>query len=479
MNVTAQATRTESSRGWRKFLLSRLRPSRWRNHALTFQFFLIGGVVAMLGMLVVGSIVAGMIERAVTRNAGAATALYVDGMIAPLLPDMMTGGILDDPVKRALDETLNHGALRDRVAELRLWAPDGRILYADDPALIGARRPLPPETLRAFEGKIQTAYNPGGGGEGTRVLSGPLLSISNPVLQPWSGEVVAVVELVEYADELASTLASARRRAWFTVLGTTFMFFMALAAVVMRGSRTIVQQSNDLTRKVAELTSLLEENRSLRRRVEDAARKSATLNESFLRRIGADLHDGPAQLISLAALRLDSPAVAGRDAGEAGDRREIDAIRDHLDEALAEIRGICRGLVLPQIENADALATVRTAIEDHERRSGQKVEPLLEGNMPPLPESHRICIYRFVQEALNNSYKHAPGSRQSVRLSTEGRAIVLAVCDDGAGFDEDRLACGGIGLAGLKERVQSLGGEFSLSTGRGGTRVEMKLIAKE
>ena len=67
-----------------------------------------------------------------------------------------------------------------------------------------------------------------------------------------------------------------------------------------------------LTERVAELSALLAQNRTLRRRVQKASRSASAINERYLRRIGADLHDGPAQLVALAALRMDSEALVSR-----------------------------------------------------------------------------------------------------------------------------------------------------------------------
>ena len=73
-----------------------------------------------------------LVEAAVTRNSAAATALYVDSVIAPILPDMQTNQMLDDTVTHALDETLGHGALGSRLFSFRLWRSDGLVLYSND-----------------------------------------------------------------------------------------------------------------------------------------------------------------------------------------------------------------------------------------------------------------------------------------------------------------------------------------------------------
>ena len=78
---------------------------RWNSQSLALQFLLVGGLVSVVAMILIGTAVTNLIETAVTRNSAAATALYVDSVVAPLLPDMQTNEVLGDSVTRALDET--------------------------------------------------------------------------------------------------------------------------------------------------------------------------------------------------------------------------------------------------------------------------------------------------------------------------------------------------------------------------------------
>jgi len=88
-------------------------------------------------MLVVGAWVTSQIRDGVIRNSAATTALYVDSVIAPLLPDLRKSEELSESVRQALDETLGQGALGKRLVSFRLWRRDGTVLYAKDSALIG------------------------------------------------------------------------------------------------------------------------------------------------------------------------------------------------------------------------------------------------------------------------------------------------------------------------------------------------------
>lgn len=440
------------------------------------QFLAVGGVVSLLAMLLVGAAVTSLIERAVTRNAAATTALYVDSVIAPLLPDMRAGTALDDVVRRALDETLGQGALGRRLVAMRLWSLDGTILYAQDDSLIGRRFPVTPALRQAFAGNIVADYDRFETLDGNSMTpAGPLLEIYNPILQPWSGDVVAVIEFYERAEELEATLAGARLRSWAAVAAVTCLFFLALSMIVLRGSRTIDRQAGDLNARVTELTDLLEQNRALHLRVQRATREATALNESYLRRLGADLHDGPAQFVALAAMRLDSDLVLAPNADPARREQEIRCIRGRLGEALDEIRAICRGLVLPQIETSDLKGVVSHAVEAYEKRTGAKVERSFCAADAPVALSQRICAYRFVQEALNNGYRHCRGAPQRVAIDVGGGRLSLSVSDSGPGFDPAAVGPDSLGIAGMRERIESLGGAFLLDTSPRGTTLAMVL----
>ncbi len=436
--------------------------------SLATQFLAVGGAVSIVATVVAGWAVTSVIERGVTRNAATTTALYVDSVIAPLLPDMRMPGPLEEAVKQALDETLGEGALGKRLVEMRLWTLDGMVIYAHDDTIIGKRFPLSENLREAGAGRIVANYKRHEFPMENGVPVGPLLEIYNPLLQPWSGEVVAVIEFVEKAHELEATLANARRRSWALVALVTCLFFASLSIIVLRGNRTIERQSRDLTAQLTELVSM-------HRKVQRATQQATTLNENYLRRLGADLHDGPAQFIALAAMRLDSDLVLSATGDPLRREKEVIAIRARLAEALDEIRAICRGLVLPQIESSDLPTVVERSIEEYETRTGATISRDIARRIPPLALSQRICAYRFVQEGLSNGHRHCPGAPQRVCVALEAGRLRIVVSDKGPGFDPETIPAGSIGIAGLRERIQSLGGTFLLATSDRGTTLVMTL----
>jgi signal transduction histidine kinase len=452
---------------------------RWNRLSLALQFLVAGGVGLLTVMLVVGLWVTSQIRQGVIRNSAATTALYVDSVIAPLLPDMRKSRELSDSVKQALDETLDQGALGKRLASFKLWRRDGTVLYAKDKTLIGKVFEPNANLNHAFNGNVVAEFNKLDDAESRREkgIGVPLLEIYNPVREPWSGDVVAVSEFYEVAEDFQLTLNAALWSSWLVVGGATAAALALLSGIVFRGSRTIETQRTALEAKVSELQALLSQNSTLRQRVQRASRRATAINERYLRRIGADLHDGPAQLVALAALRMDSPLLLDPDTSAEQRQAEVAGIHKTLSEAMREIRGICNGLVLPQIETAAVADILRLAVAEHERRTASSVSLALPTQLPEPGASEKISIYRFVQEGLNNAWRHGQGKDQAVKAGTKSGKLFVTVSDGGPGFDPARSE--GLGLAGLRERIESIGGRFETVSGPKGTRLLITLSVEE
>ena len=238
-----------------------------------------------------------------------------------------------------------------------------------------------------------------------------------------------------------------------------------------------MRQQSELGQKVDLLTGLLAQNQELNERVRRASASVALLNESYLRRVGSELHDGPAQELGLSLLKLDDLAgkVETRQPQAQGqpllDR--LNEIQAFLQNALKEMRGIAAGLSIPRLAELNLPETVTRAVRDHERRTGTQVDLEL-GSLPEQAgQPLKITVYRLVQEALNNAFRHAGGAGQRVRVHYEQAQVLVEISDQGPGFDLGVAHAqeGRLGLRGMRERVESLGGSFQIvsKTGQGTT----------
>lgn len=449
----------------------------WKRASLTLKFAAAGSLVLLIGILIIGSWVARQIEEGVTQNTGAATALYMESVIAPISQELARTDSISPESAAAIERIFKDTALGRRVISYKFWKPGGLIVHAADPSLIGQRFETTDNLRRAWEGQVVADFDDLADAEDAkeRARGLPLLEIYSPIREAYSGKIIAVAEFYEVATGLENDLRQARLDSWLVVGIVGALMFMLLFGIVSGGSRTIDRQRSTLEVRVNELARLLAQNRDLRLRVEQASGRSAAMNERNLRRLSAELHDGPTQLLALAALRLDG--IAG-EVDNSQRRNAVDAIHEAVNAAMSELRNLCRGMAAPEIRDCSVADVIELAVQGHQRRTASSVA--IESDIDDLVIGHPglLCVFRFVQEGLSNAFRHAGGVGQKVFASVEKGLLIVKICDDGPGFDETARAtvdCG-LGLAGLRDRIESLGGGFTATSSAGtGTVLTMRL----
>ena len=161
---------------------------------------------------------------------------------------------------------------------------------------------------------------------------------------------------------------------------------------------------------------------------------------------------------------------------------DLVAVRHALDEALTDMRSIAAGLRSPELDAARPAEIVRRAVADHERRSGTVATVDVEGIPEAAPLATKIALYRILSEALSNAARHGGGVAVNVRVTrSDSETLMLEVADSGPGFDATASpGAGHLGLAGMRERAELLGGRFELESAPGaGTRVRAYLPLAE
>ena len=214
----------------------------------------------------------------------------------------------------------------------------------------------------------------------------------------------------------------------------------------------------------------------LRRKVVAASSRETAQNERAIRRIGFDLHDGPAQYLSLASLRLD-----GAFSGDKTSETDAGVVRDALNKALKELRIISRGLALPDLDSLGLFALIDRAIHDHEKQTGMKIDaPEKMRREPQLGYAQKLCVFRFLQETMSNATRHGgiDSAKIAVQIGPDG--VAIEVSDAGIGFDTQTVRHirddGGQGLFALADRAESIGGKLQITSSSGkGTSVTLLL----
>ena len=460
-------------------LLLRQLPERlakvWRRQRLTRQFVLASAAVFVSGMTIVGFWTSGRIESGVTHNTAAATALYFESFVAPAVQDLAKSETLPLQQRYLLDQLITDTPIAQRVVSFKLWRPGGVIVYATNHALIGQSFPMGAKQRLAWSGQIAAALEDLEEEENRFEKAGgvPLLEIYVPIREENSGRIIAVAEFYERADQLLLDIFHAKLESWLIISAIAVAAMFTLFGIVGRASRTIDRQNLELQNQVAELQNLLAQNQDLRARIERSSQRAQQVNEQQLRRLGAELHDGPAQLLGLALLRLDSIERAAAQRGNS----DAATIRTAVRDALAEIRNISVGLSLPALDQLSLGEALQAAVRDHMRRTHTQVEANIAAEAIQAGHATKTAAYRLVQEALNNAQRHAAGASKHVEAYQQNGGVVIQVRDTGKGFDAATPSKSEkLGLAGMRERIESLGGEFAIqSIIGGGTTVTAKL----
>ena len=466
---------TIARRTWR--LVSRL-ASRL---TLVQRFALVSLAILIAGAFVIGSFVAGEIEHGVTTRSSAITALYVDSFVSPHLQEMGSGSVSADD-RAELGRLLTESSLGQEIASFKVWDRQGKIVYASDANLVGQKFELTDRLAAALAGKVDAHLSDLGQEEHQleRARFDRLLETYAPVRQNQTGAIIGAMEFYQDPSELESEVASSQRRGWIIVGISTAGMYLLLVGLVKGASNTLFRQHRRLER-------LAQDNAHLAQRVQSAAARKTETDEQLLMRIGHSLHDGPAQDLGLALLRIKSlqqGTVRHLPPGEsAADRvrEDFELVETALADALRETREISSDLHLPQLERLTLPETVEKAKLDHEKKTGSIIE-VDRGDVPAsasLPV--KIAVYRVLQEALNNSHRHAGGTEQRISVSYADGWLELRIADGGPGFDPSagEAAAGtrpGLGLRGMRERVELLGGTLAIDTAPSrGTTIRVRL----
>ncbi len=433
----------------------------WSTLSLAKQFAFASLFVISLGMFGLGNWINSQIREGVIEHTASTTTLYMESFVEPLAQELENRKVFDVGTNVAFDNLLS-GPLKGKLIALKIWNLDASIAYSNFPDLIGKRFEIDDSLAGALRGelKAELGYTDAAENVEERKLDIQLLEVYSPLYQLKTGKLIGVGEFYLNSDALIEDLRKQKILTWCLVAAFTLSMVGILSAIMFRASTTIGQQQLQLNKQVSDLSELLKSNDQLNKNIGDANKKSTLLHDQLLNRLGSDLHDGPAQLLSFALLRLpeiDGPVSKGK-SNESGKLQK--AIKD----ALAEIRLISSGLNMPQLEQRNLEEVARLAIDHHKSMTHTKVDLKLENLPREASAALKACIYRVVQEGLTNSFKHGGGIGQSVKLRRVDNTIVLELSDKGKGFvwKPENNHTEHLGLIGLQNRVHALGGQVTI-----------------
>lgn len=409
--------------------------------------FLAAGLVVLV-VVVIGSVELSRRAAAdeATNDARSTTELLARSVAEPAIPRGLVAG--DPGAVDRFDRTVLRRLLVGEVQRVKIWRPDGRIVYSDETRLIGSTYPLGEDEKTVLrrgtsDAEISDLDRPENRFE--KDLGG-LLEVYTRVESPEGSP------LLFEAYFTSTDIAKRRQRVYDAFQPITLGGLLVLVAVT--------------TPLLWALTRRLERTARDRTRLLEAA---ADASESERRRIARDLHDGVVQDLAGTAFALSATVRDPQTDPETG--RRLEPMARSLRSSLRSLRSLLVGIYPPELD-ADGL---RAALED-------LVAPAVGAGVNATVEVYDVedasddavrLVWRVAQEAVRNALRHAHAHHLAVQVGRVGNRLTLDVTDDGVGFEPEQ-GSGGIGLRSLRDLIRGAGGRFDLrSTPGGGTTVHL------
>jgi signal transduction histidine kinase/DNA-binding NarL/FixJ family response regulator len=230
----------------------------------------------------------------------------------------------------------------------------------------------------------------------------------------------------------------------------------------------------------AETTALLEKNRALQDQEASLHALSALilqLQDEERRRIARDLHDITGQELAVVIMALSQ--LANHCDGPGADVQEkITDAAGLVRKIEDEIRTLSYVLHPPLLDEFGLGSALNWYAEGFTKRSGIEVDVEVPQDLPRLPPEKEMALFRVVQEGMTNVLRHSGSKKARIQVSFDAEFVTLSVLDEGRGIQRERLprlggraSDGGVGIAGMRERLQQLGGSLEVCRREKGTEV--------
>jgi len=249
------------------------------------------------------------------------------------------------------------------------------------------------------------------------------------------------------------------------VLAVSMTFGVVLAA---SATLYLVRLAKDAETRFSDVVKAQHELREL-------SARHVEMQEKERRALSRELHDEVGQSLSAVLMEIGNlSAVLPADNPEL--RGHLDSIKKLAENSVKVVRNMALLLRQSMLDDLGLVPALQWQAREVSRRTGIEVEVSAESVADDLPEVHKTCIYRVVQEALHNCAQHSGARAVRLAVVQDERRIVLDIRDDGKGFDSHSVR--GMGLLGMEERITHLGGEFHVRSkpGQGATlHIELPL----
>ena len=227
-----------------------------------------------------------------------------------------------------------------------------------------------------------------------------------------------------------------------------------------------------------EAAARYEESAIARAKLKQLSARLVEAQENDRRAISRELHDEVGQALTGVRVELANLSRRIRMCDTQGAEDKLEEIKELVEDSLGVVRNMALLLRPSMLDDLGLVPALQWQGREVSKRTGLRVRVAAEGVSDDLPEEHKTCIYRIVQESLHNCAQHAEATTVRVTVRQEPECIRLTIQDDGKGFHAEQER--GMGLLGMQERAAHLGGAFSVDTHPGkGTTVSIVLPTGE
>lgn len=244
---------------------------------------------------------------------------------------------------------------------------------------------------------------------------------------------------------------------------------LSLSSTTVRGERLVTAVFRDLSERQRTELELLKSNRQL----QELTASLESVREQERLRISRELHDELGQ--ALTGLRMEISWLGGRLLTTQPElEQKVVSIKKLIDGTIKSVRRISSELRPLVLDDLGFAAAANWYVDQFATRTNLKVALELPNDDPENGGTVATTLFRVLQESLTNVARHAGARNVDIRLLQANDQWRLEIRDDGQGFDQSSAKMGGIGLIGMRERVQALGGSFELTAAPGqGTLIEI------
>jgi signal transduction histidine kinase len=269
-------------------------------------------------------------------------------------------------------------------------------------------------------------------------------------------------QLVDRDHQIFQMFSGLRSR----LIAAVIAMFLCGLALAFATALHILRLEGRTMEHLKEVTGARQELRNLSARLLET-------QENERKNISRELHDAVGQSMSAVQFELHDLNVALAAYPERL-RARVDRIRELVEGSVAMVRNMALLLRPSMLDDLGLAAALEWQANQISRSTGVRIHIDADSLPSDLPEEHKICVFRIVQEALNNVCRHARASSVEIGTSAADGELAVSIRDDGRGFVASRRT--GLGLIGMQERVESLGGALHIDSGPGkGTAIDIRL----